>query len=129
NSTPYLIFSSIIDFSSLFSRFIFSRTYRRDPPSPSKSTVSVEIRRLRRDPPSLSHATGDESGLQRIATQSLQMLIHVQDSQLEYKHLVTPTHPDLDDMDFYIVVQLVNKDIKRRKANGNEDLWLSFCSI
>ncbi|RID72292.1 hypothetical protein BRARA_C04192 [Brassica rapa] len=44
--------------------------------------ISVEIRRLRRDPPSLSHTTGDENGLQRIAIQSLQMLIPVQDSQL-----------------------------------------------
>ena len=56
---------------------------------PSRSAVSVEIRRLRRDPPSpsrsaisLSHTTGDENGLQRIAIQSLQMLIPVQDSQL-----------------------------------------------
>ena len=30
----------------------------------------------------------------------------------EYKHLVTPTHPDLDDMDFDSVVQLVQQDIK-----------------
>ena len=34
----------------------------------------------------------------------------------EYKHLVTPTHPDFDDMDFDSVVQLVQQGYKRKKS-------------
>jgi len=33
----------------------------------------------------------------------------------EYKHLVTPTHPDLDNMDFDSVVQLVQQGYKMKK--------------
>ena len=34
----------------------------------------------------------------------------------EYKYLVTPTHPDLHDMDFDSVAQLVQQGYKRKKS-------------
>ena len=34
----------------------------------------------------------------------------------EYKHLVTPTHPDLNDIDFDSVLQLVQQGYKKKKS-------------
>ena len=56
---PYLLLNHRF-FLSLFEIHLLSEL-------PTRSAVSVQIRRL-----SLSHAAGDESELQRIATQSLQ---------------------------------------------------------
>ena len=39
----------------------------------------------------------------------------------EYKHLVTPTHPDLDDMDFNSVVQLVQQGHKMKKIYWEQE--------
>ncbi|KAL0667213.1 hypothetical protein Bca4012_029917 [Brassica carinata] len=82
-----------MDYSSLFSRSIFSQSYRQDPPSPSRSAVSVQIRRLRSDPPSLSHAAGDENRLQRITIQNLQ---NVESCSRYTTHLVGNSSTSLD---------------------------------
>ncbi|KAG5394545.1 hypothetical protein IGI04_024508, partial [Brassica rapa subsp. trilocularis] len=125
--------------------YIFSQTYRRDPPSPLRSAVSVEIRRLRRDPPSpsrsaisLSHnrrrkwitenrdsKPSNVDSCSRFTTQRLIVivysLLHLVVNTLfgfseEYKHLVTQHILILDDMDFYSVVQLVQQGYKMKKS-------------
>ncbi|KAF3559632.1 hypothetical protein F2Q69_00011694 [Brassica cretica] len=65
-----------MDYSSLFSRSIFSQSYHQDPPSPSRSAISVQIRRLSLTQP----ATKTDYRESRF--KAFKMLIPVQDTQL-----------------------------------------------